>query len=76
MDMRELEMLVPTLFGLEALCAEELRRLKLPEVAAENGRVRCGRPGGYPTGEPEPAHRRAGAAGGGPLPGRRLRGAV
>ena len=39
MDMRELELLVPTLFGLEGLCAEELRRLKLPEVAAENGRV-------------------------------------
>ena len=39
--MRELELLVPTLFGLEGLCAEELRRLKLPEVAAENGRVRC-----------------------------------
>ena len=38
--MRELELLVPTLFGLEGLCAEELRRLKLPEVAAENGRVR------------------------------------
>ena len=34
MDMRELELLVPTLFGLEGLCAEELRRLKLPEVAA------------------------------------------
>ena len=31
MDMRELELLVPTLFGLEGLCAEELRRLKLPE---------------------------------------------
>ena len=29
MDMRELELLVPTLFGLEGLCAEELRRLKL-----------------------------------------------
>ena len=29
--MRELELLVPTLFGLEGLCAEELRRLKLPE---------------------------------------------
>ena len=41
MDMRELELLVPTLFGLEGLCAEDLRRLKLPEVAAENGRVRC-----------------------------------
>ena len=41
MDMRELELLVHTLFGLEGLCAEELRRLKLPEVAAENGRVRC-----------------------------------
>lgn len=39
--MRELELLVPTLFGLEGLCAEELRRLNLPEVKAENGRVGC-----------------------------------
>ena len=30
MDMRELELLVPTLFGLEGLCAEELRRLEVP----------------------------------------------
>ena len=33
---------VPTLFGLEGLCAAELRRLGLPEVQAENGRVLCG----------------------------------
>ncbi|WP_297235591.1 THUMP domain-containing class I SAM-dependent RNA methyltransferase [uncultured Flavonifractor sp.] len=39
--MRELELLIPTLFGLEGLCAEELRRLGLPEVKAENGRVGC-----------------------------------
>ena len=39
--MRELELLVPTIFGLEGLCAEELRRLNLPEVKAENGRVGC-----------------------------------
>ena len=39
--MRDFELLVPTLFGLEGLCAEELRRLGLPEVRAENGRVRC-----------------------------------
>lgn len=39
--MRELELLIPTLFGLEGLCAEELRRLNLPEVKAENGRVGC-----------------------------------
>lgn len=30
--MRELELLIPTLFGLEGLCAEELRRLGLSEV--------------------------------------------
>ena len=40
--MKELELLIPTLFGLEGLCAEELRRLGLPEVKAENGRV-CGK---------------------------------
>ena len=28
--MRELELLMPTLFGLEGLCADELRRLDLP----------------------------------------------
>jgi len=32
---------VPTLFGLEGLAADELRRLGLPEVRAENGRVFC-----------------------------------
>ena len=40
--MRDLELLIPTLFGLEGLCANELRRLELPWVEAENGRVRCG----------------------------------
>ena len=39
--MRDLELLIPTLFGLEGLCANELRRLELPRVEAENGRVRC-----------------------------------
>ncbi len=39
--MKELELLIPTLFGLEGLCAQELRRLGLPEVRAENGRVGC-----------------------------------
>ena len=39
--MGALELLIPTLFGLEGLCANELRRLELPRVEAENGRVRC-----------------------------------
>ena len=39
--MRELELLMPTLFGLEGLCADELRRLGMEGVRAENGRVRC-----------------------------------
>lgn len=30
---------VPCLFGLEGLCAQELRRLDMQDVAAENGRV-------------------------------------
>ena len=47
--MRELELLIPTLFGLEGLCAQELRRLELPWVRADNGHVRCGaRPGDIP----------------------------
>jgi len=37
-----LKFAVPTLFGLEGLCADEMRRLNLPEVQAENGRVLCG----------------------------------
>ena len=32
---------VPTLFGLEGLCADEMRRLELEDVRAENGRVLC-----------------------------------
>ena len=40
--MEELTFAVPTLFGLEGLCADEMRRLDLPNVRAENGRVLCG----------------------------------
>ena len=32
---------IPCLFGLEALVADELRRLELKNVRAENGRVHC-----------------------------------
>lgn len=39
--MKQFEMAVPTLFGLEGLAAEEMRRLNLPAVRAENGRVFC-----------------------------------
>ena len=39
--MSELQFVVPTLFGLEGICADEARRLGLPEVRAENGRVLC-----------------------------------
>ena len=39
--MERLELAIPTLFGLEGLCADELRRLELPDVRAENGRVLC-----------------------------------
>ncbi len=39
--MTALRLWIPTLFGLEGLCAGELRRLGLPEVRAENGRVLC-----------------------------------
>lgn len=35
------EIVVPTLFGLEGVCADELRRLGLEEVRAENGRALC-----------------------------------
>ena len=39
--MEHLQYAVPTLFGLEGLCAEEMRRLGLDRVQAENGRVLC-----------------------------------
>ncbi len=38
--MERLKLAVPTLFGLEGLAADELRRLGLEEVRADNGRVR------------------------------------
>ena len=39
--MSELQFTIPTLFGLEGICADEVRRLELPQVKAENGRVLC-----------------------------------
>ena len=39
--MSELNFSIPTLFGLEGICADEVRRLNLPQVKAENGRVLC-----------------------------------
>ncbi len=39
--MNDLQFAVPTLFGLEGLCADEMRRLGLEQVQAENGRVLC-----------------------------------
>ena len=39
--MNDLTFAVPTLFGLEGLCADEMRHLKLEHVQAENGRVLC-----------------------------------
>ena len=39
--MSQLQFAIPTLFGLESLAADELRRLGLDAVQAENGRVLC-----------------------------------
>ncbi len=39
--MEQLQFVVPTLFGVESLCAGEMRRLGLEQVRAENGRVFC-----------------------------------
>lgn len=39
--MEHLQYAAPTLFGLEGLCADEMRRLGLDRVQAENGRVLC-----------------------------------
>ena len=37
--MRQLEFAAPTLFGLEGIAGDELRRLDIPNVRVENGRV-------------------------------------
>jgi len=37
--MEKMTFAVPTLFGLEGVCADELRRMELENVRAENGRV-------------------------------------
>ena len=39
--MAQLQFTIPTLFGLEGVCAQEVQRLGLSEVRAENGRVLC-----------------------------------
>ncbi len=39
--MSQVQFSIPTLFGLEAITADELRRLGLADVRAENGRVLC-----------------------------------
>lgn len=39
--MDKIQFSVPTLFGLEGLAADEMRRLNLEGVQAENGRVQC-----------------------------------
>ena len=37
--MNQMQFAVPTLFGLEGIAGDELRRLELPDVQVENGRV-------------------------------------
>ena len=37
--MRQFEFAAPTLFGLEGIAGDELRRLDIPNVRVENGRV-------------------------------------
>lgn len=39
--MDQLTFAIPTLFGLEGLVADELKKLNMPAVQAENGRVLC-----------------------------------
>ncbi len=39
--MKKLEFVIPTLLGVERLTADELKRMKLSDVRAENGRVFC-----------------------------------
>lgn len=47
--MGQLKFTIPTLLGIESLTAEELRRMQMEEVRAENGRVFCsGKPEDIP----------------------------
>lgn len=47
--MNELTFVIPTLFGVEGIAAEELRRMGMQEVWADNGRVFCqGQPADIP----------------------------
>ena len=47
--MNELTFVIPTLFGVEGIAAEELRRMGMKEVRADNGRVFCqGQPADIP----------------------------
>ena len=47
--MNELTFVIPTLFGVEGIAAEELRRMGMQEVRADNGRVFCqGQPADIP----------------------------
>ena len=39
--MEQLTLVIPTLFGLEGVCAQELKRLDAKNVRGENGRVLC-----------------------------------
>ena len=39
--MDQLTLVIPTLFGMEGVCADELRRLEAQNVRGENGRVLC-----------------------------------
>lgn len=71
--MGELNFAVPTLFGLEGLCADEIRRLGLPSVQAENGRVLCtGTEGDLPRLNLNLQYRGAGSASAGDIPGWKL----
>ena len=59
----QLQFVIPTLLGLEGLVADELRRLGMAGVAAENGRVFCsGGPADIPRLNPP----------GGAVPGQRI----
>lgn len=66
--MDQFTFVIPTLLGVEGLTADELRRMNMQQVRAENGRLLPGYHGGHSPAEPPASDRRTGLDFSGHLP--------